>query len=509
MACGGLLKAEDGTTSNGTWVAWELNRDVTGRIMGETTPEGDVLAGTSTAGDRGAAYDRAFTYDRAGRLTEVKDVTAQPGETVNTDPAAGAVTPTTVRKYVFDKNGNRASLTTRVNGTQTAKRTWAYDAADRVGVGAGYVHDGLGRQTTIPAANAPAAAGGVKAGVGAITVKYFADDAAAAITRNGTTSTIARDPSGRRLSVTSTGTAAAGTETKHYADDSDNPGWTTRTQGTETVTTRYESTIGGDLALTITRSTVELAVNNPHGDVVATVPLTGTGAGQGITGWAQYDEYGNQLTEPVSTGATSYGWHGADERAVDTSGLILMGARLHNSVTGLFTSRDPVEGGNTTSYAYPQDPVGMNDITGMWGWLKRVARRAAPILGRISTISGYAPSWLCSFCGAVSAISGGLSAASYFYTGQKAAGWGQVRSTAVGLAFGRGVSMGVKKAYKFRKRFTVRRWKSNFKRVNRSVRPVNYLFHTKTTVVSHYAGKPYYSKQRKAPRSRTYRNQIR
>lgn len=45
-----------------------------------------------------------------------------------------------------------------------------------------------------------------------------------------------------------------------------------------------------------------------------------------------------------------------------------MGARLYNSVTGLFTSRDPVEGGNTTSYAYPQGPVGMNDITGLWSW---------------------------------------------------------------------------------------------------------------------------------------------
>ncbi len=76
------------------------------------------------------------------------------------------------------------------------------------------------------------------------------------------------------------------------------------------------------------------------------------------------------MSEPVGTGATSYGWHGVDERAVDGSGLILMGARLYNPVTGLFLSRDPVEGGNTTSYAYPQDPVGMNDITGLWSWKK-------------------------------------------------------------------------------------------------------------------------------------------
>ncbi|WP_418908603.1 RHS repeat-associated core domain-containing protein [Glutamicibacter endophyticus] len=376
LAYDGPLKAEDGTTSNGTWIAWELNRDTTGRIVGETTPEGDVPAGTSTAGDRGAAYDRTFTYDRAGRLTEVQDMTALPGETLNTDPGEGAVTPVTVRKYAFDKNGNSASLTTTVNGTQAAQRAWMYDAADRVGVGAGYVYDGLGRQTMVPAVDAPAAAGGVKAGVGGVSVKYFADDAVASITRNGTTTTIGRDPAGRRLTLASAGTNPVGTETKHYVDGSDNPGWTSRVQGTQTVTTRYESTIGGDLALVITGSTVELALGNPHGDVVATVPLTGTGAGQGISGWAQYDEYGNPLSEPVGTGATSYGWHGVDERAVDGSGLILMGARLYNPVTGLFTSRDPVEGGNTTSYAYPQDPVGMSDTTGLFAWVPWAARGA-------------------------------------------------------------------------------------------------------------------------------------
>jgi len=189
------------------------------------------------------------------------------------------------------------------------------------------------------------------------------------------------------------------------------------------VTTRYQSTIGGDLALTITDNNVELAVSNPHGDIVATVPVTGNGAGQGITGWAQYDEYGNQLSEPVNTGATTYGWHGADQRAVDTSGLILMGARLYNSVTGLFTSRDPVEGGNTTSYAYPQDPVGMSDTTGEWGrfsswrkrevswgvrkahssirWGKKQVRSYLRNRGRcaerglkgIETVAGFAPGW--------------------------------------------------------------------------------------------------------------------
>jgi len=102
-------------------------------------------------------------------------------------------------------------------------RSWTYDATDRIGVGAGYVYDGLGRQTTIPVAEAPTATGGITAGTGATTVNRFADEAAAANTRNGTTSTITFDPSGRRLKVDSTGTNASGTETKHYTDDSDDP----------------------------------------------------------------------------------------------------------------------------------------------------------------------------------------------------------------------------------------------------------------------------------------------
>lgn len=54
---------------------WLANRDTTGRIVGETIPGGDVLAGTFTPGDRDAAYDRAR------RLTEVKDSTAASGKT--------------------------------------------------------------------------------------------------------------------------------------------------------------------------------------------------------------------------------------------------------------------------------------------------------------------------------------------------------------------------------------------------------------------------------------------
>jgi len=42
-----------------------------------------------------------------------------------------------------------------------------------------------------------------------------------------------------------------------------------------------------------------------------------------------------------------------------------MGARLYNPTVGGFTSVDPMPGGNTTTYIYPQDPVNMMDITGL------------------------------------------------------------------------------------------------------------------------------------------------
>lgn len=41
-----------------------------------------------------------------------------------------------------------------------------------------------------------------------------------------------------------------------------------------------------------------------------------------------------------------------------------MGARLYNPTTGLFTSIDSVAGGNTTDYAYPQDPINKYDLDG-------------------------------------------------------------------------------------------------------------------------------------------------
>ena len=137
---------------------------------------------------------------------------------------------------------------------------------------------------------------------------------------------------------------------------------------------------------------------NPHGDIVTTITLPTTGNALAIGAWADYDEYGNPLPPAGATttaqtlanaatvaGPGGYGWVGAKQRATNPdTGLILMGARVYNTVTGAFTSRDPVYGGNTTAYTYPQDPTNGYDLNGQWGWgwLSTAASAVASVASR-------------------------------------------------------------------------------------------------------------------------------
>lgn len=344
----GPVTKADGTETTAPWVGWGLSRDAAGRITGENAPEAVI---TAAAGGQGT--ERRFSYDQAGRLTKVAD--AATGES---------------RQYTFDASGNRTSLTTVGTDGKSSTRSWTWDAADRIS-GAGYVYDGLGRVTTIPAADAPQGLGeGPDAATGSapITVGYDDTDAAVSITRGQTTTKVSLDAVGRRHKQT----IGARVVVNGYVDGTDNPGYaaTTLLGDGSPVVTRYVHSLGGDLAARVENGSAVLQLANPHGDVVTEVDVTTAATvSAGMSGWTAYDEYGNSAQLSSATVGNTYRWHGADQRGVVAAGLILMGARLYNPATGQFTTRDPVRAGGATPYGYPYDPVNGQDVDGKF-WKK-------------------------------------------------------------------------------------------------------------------------------------------
>ena len=356
----------DGSTTvdpDGPWLSWSLDNDITGRVSHVWTPGGNAFTGSSAGA---IPYDRHYTYDNAGRLTQVNDRTAAtPGVDV-TDPAQAPACVT--RTYGFDANDNRRSKATApaaADGSCTTAGattvTRAFDTADRPVTGANatgtYTYDALGRTTNLPAADAPRAASGD------IALAYFDNDLARSITQGDTTTSYTLDALDRRATETTTTAGSATVLSRHYTDTSDNPTWVT--QGS--MANRYVDVVGGDLGLIVDQAGGgQLTLNDPHGDSVTTVELDApTQLAAGIEGWSNYDEYGVvSAGNNISTGLVNYGWLGAHERATSGAGLVLMGSRVYNASTALFTSTDPVPGGNSNDYTYPTDPVNQYDLDG-------------------------------------------------------------------------------------------------------------------------------------------------
>ncbi len=348
------------------WMTFSITRDEFGQTVSQSSSESS----------------QAFTYDNDGRLTQTQD----------SDGANGCTT----RAYAFSASssaqaadGNRTAYTEyppASDGTcststtpDSTSATYSYNTADQL-TGTGISYDALGRTLGLPA--------GDVTGGAATAFTYYANDKSATITAgtggSATAMSMALDPTDRFTQTTYT---TGGTETRrtvNYFDGAgDAPAYITTSTNLGSTWTwqQYVDDLGGDMAIEANSTgTAELELSNPHGDLVATVPLDfASGAGidctnsanaadpscVGPNSYSESTEFG--LARGTDTQQSPYGWLGDKQRSNDAvAGIVLMGDRLYNPILGRFLSLDPEVGGNENAYNYPDDPINNNDISGRY-----------------------------------------------------------------------------------------------------------------------------------------------
>lgn len=323
--------SQTGSNGNAFLYNWTRSYDKFGRVIKETEPDSNPNATTSK--------QNVYNYDAAGRLSS-NTTTSYAGCNLNS--------------YSYDTAGNRLTKTEGNCTTQTTQ-SHSYNSFSQL-TSIGYSYDALGRNTLIPSIDTPN-------GNGAITLAYNTNDQVTQISQAGSTTNFTYEAEGRRLNETISGQ----TTTRHYNDSGDNPAWTTQT-GANGKTEIYSPALGTGLNVTTTiqngTQTGSMQLHDLRGNTVTTIDLTTNTA----SAWSSYDEYGNpETTNPSNTNNINYSTYGQAERATNTTGLILMGARVYNPQTNQFTSPDPVKVGNENSYTYPNDPTNKSDYFGAKG----------------------------------------------------------------------------------------------------------------------------------------------
>jgi RHS repeat-associated protein len=310
-------------TEKCTWFSDSVSPSISGQWLSQTS----TLSGQN------------YTYDAAGRLTQVQDTPAGKG--------------CTTRIYAYEVETNRTSLTTR-NPTENGAcatsggtvESHTYDVASRL-LDNGTSYDTFGNVTKLPA---------VDAGGAELTSTYYVDNTLATQSQGGQTIGYYLDPAGRVRESVSTGLKNS-TLISHYAGASESPAWTVDTSGNWT---RTIMGIGGFAATQYNGEAPVLQIENLHGDVVGTASISETATG--LTSTNDTSEYG----VPRTSSPPKYSWLGGDQKSTElASGVVAMGARSYVPQLGRFLQTDPVPGGSANAYSYVQgNPVNESDPSG-------------------------------------------------------------------------------------------------------------------------------------------------
>jgi RHS repeat-associated protein len=341
-----------------------------GRIVTDT-----IQNGVTPADPDGDGYASNYAFDAVGRL-----ITANiPGHALAYQYAStgGCGTSGTA-----GANGNRTSTTDTPSGGGglSYSTSYCYDKADRLL---------SALETVTGAAGAPAEMVRPANPLAAADISY---DAHGNVTRLGN-QTFTYDASDRHMSTTATD--PSGVSTVSYVRDvtgaiisrTETPG------GGVATTVRYSGSLLLDGSNHVIQRTISLpggvTVSCPtggpavwsypdlHGDSTWTADAAGA-----PTGFFLYDPFGqpidlatmvigsataDQAVPDTQPGAFDPGWVGLKGKGYEHLGSIAtieMGVRVYSAVLGRFLAADPVAGGNSSRYNYPNDPINKLDLDG-------------------------------------------------------------------------------------------------------------------------------------------------